>query len=70
MMDIQDPYVAYCFDEAVNYFGSKIESELDKAGDKPSKSQRKTEAARKRVLDKFLGVEQSDSQKFAAPPMI
>lgn len=50
-----DSYEAYCFDEAVWYFGSTVSAELEKAGQKKSKGQGKTESARKRVLLKYLG---------------
>lgn len=47
-------YEAYCIDEAVVYYGSSLEHELEKAGHKPSREDRKIEAARQRVLDKWL----------------
>lgn len=60
-------YEAYCLNEAVWYFGSTLESELDKAGQKRGKGEGKMVAARKRVLDRFLGTEKPDSQRFADP---
>lgn len=50
----QGSYEAYCLDEAVAYYGLTLETELDKAGSKPSKEERKAEAARQRVLDRWL----------------
>ncbi len=62
-------YEAYCLNEAVWYFGSTVESELDKAGHKRGKGEGKMVAARQRVLDRYVGSEKPDSQKFADPAM-
>lgn len=58
-------YVAYCFDEAVTFFGLKLENMLDEAGHKPDKESRRIENAQKRVLDKVLGAQQGSG--FADP---
>lgn len=47
-------YEAYCLDEAVWAFGSKIDSEVEKAGHKRQKGEAAMQAARKRVLDRYL----------------
>lgn len=50
----------------MGYVGSYIQNELERAGEKPSEEQRKSEAARKRVLEKYLGVDEAQ-QNFADP---
>lgn len=49
-------YEAYCLDEAVWYFGTIVENELEKAGQpkKKSKGVAEAEAARKRLLAKYF----------------
>ena len=49
-----DSYEAYCVDEAVVYFGLTLDSELEQAGEKPGKGEKKAQAARERILDKVL----------------
>jgi len=44
------------------YFGTKVNSELEKAGHKPSKGERKAMAARQRILDKVFGPEKSEKR--------
>lgn len=61
-------YEAYCFDQAVWYFGTTITSELEKAGHKPQKGERAMESARKRVLKKYLG--ETSKQQYADPSAI
>lgn len=61
-------YEAWCFDEAVWYFGSVITSELEKVGrpkGKGAKGQASAEAQRTRVLNKYLG--NAAPVKFADP---
>lgn len=48
-------YEAYCLDQAVWYFGTSVNSELEKVGRKKAKGESTSEAARKRVLAKYLG---------------
>lgn len=51
-------YEAYCFDEAIWYFGTTVESKLEEASQpkgKRSKGQAQAEAARKRVMAKYFG---------------
>ena len=61
-------YEAYCLDQAVGYVGAFIQAELEKAGHRPSKEQRKVEAARQKVLDRYLGVEKETN--FADPSVL
>lgn len=57
-------YEAYCLDQAVWYFGTTVDSELEKAGrGKKSKGQASTEAARKRVLAKYMSSGNEDTKK-------
>lgn len=61
-------YEAYCFDQAAWYFGSIITQELNQAGQKKQKGEAQVEAARKRVLDKFLKKPHAaQAQQFADP---
>lgn len=66
-------YEAYCFDEAVWYFGTTLTNELDKAEQaaqsrgKKRSSADKGEAARKKVLSRFLDEKGSNEPKFADP---
>jgi len=65
----QGSYVAYCFDEAVIYFGMTVDSELQEAGQKQSKEDRRAQMARERYLDRVLndGNEKSATKGFADP---
>lgn len=61
-------YEAYCFDQAVWYFGSVLESELEQAGHKRQKGEGQREAARKKILAKYLDeVGKPSHQQFADP---
>lgn len=62
-------YEAFCFDQASFYFGMTIQAELEKAGQgKKPKGEAQREAARKRVLAKYLGDEKKSSKgQFADP---
>lgn len=48
-------YEAYCLDEAVIFFGSMLENELQDAGHKASKEERRAQMARDRIMDRVLG---------------
>lgn len=68
-----DSYEAYCLDEAVIYFGMAVEHDLEKIGHKPSKGERKEEAARQRYLDKLLADDAGVDKKvtgFADPALM
>jgi len=60
-------YEAYCFDQAIWYFGITLENELSQAGQKPSKDDRKAQGARERVLERVLGISKPDNEKFMDP---
>ena len=62
-MDIQDSYVALCFDQAVGYLGTTIEADLEQAGNKPSKGEGKVKMARERILKKYFGEDYGQSAK-------
>ena len=47
-------YRAWCIDQAVQYFGTYVEGELDKIGHKKSSKERRVEADRKRKLEQLL----------------
>lgn len=62
-------YEAWCLDEAVWYFGTVVEGELEKAGQprKKPKGAAQAEAARKRVLNKYFPEEPGAKKQFADP---
>lgn len=68
LLDIEDAYVAYCLDEAIGYFGSQLEFELDKASSgKESKGERSAKMKRQSVLDRVLGPPKKETARFADP---
>lgn len=52
---VEDSYLAYCVDEAVVYFGIMLENELQSAGQKPGKEERRAQLARERILARVFG---------------
>lgn len=65
-------YVAYCLDEAVTFFGLMVENKLEEAGQgKPSKEDRRAQAAREKVLDSIFGKdEKKKTSGFADPALM
>jgi hypothetical protein len=63
-------YEAYCFDEAIWFLGVSIEQEMEKASHKPTKEERRTTAARQRVLDKYFETEEEKDKGFADPALL
>lgn len=62
---------AYCFDQAVWYFGTTLQEELNKVGRKPQKGEAANAAGRKRVLEQVIGTTaSSDKGKFADPALL
>lgn len=59
-------YVAYCLDQAVGHFGVSVEVDLENAGHRPSKEERKMENARKQVLARYFG-DEVVGKRFADP---
>jgi hypothetical protein len=53
LLHINDPYLAYCVDEAVGYFGSHIEQALDEVKGKNDKIKN---SKRENLLRKYLGL--------------
>jgi hypothetical protein len=47
-------YEAYCFDQAVWYFGNHVMNRVEQAGRKPLKGEAQTKAAQERELKKIL----------------
>ena len=64
--------MAYCLDEAVSYFGMMLENELERAGHKPSKEERKAEMARQRILDRVFKDEEEKKKNsgFSDPALM
>lgn len=54
-------------DQAVWFFGSHIDSEVEKAGQKRQKGEAQIMSARKRVLSKFVDDASETKGKFADP---
>lgn len=52
LVGVSDPYAAYCFDEAVYYFGTHVESELRRVSDgkKPEEAKRQRQAILTQLL--------------------
>lgn len=50
---IRDEFAAYCFNRAVMLFGTTMEADLEKAGEK-AKSTKSAEFKRQRVFDKWM----------------
>lgn len=63
MMGIEDPYAAYCFDEAVSEWGNYVRGEIDKV-EGPNV---KTIQARQQVVLRGLLSGESDKQRFRVP---
>lgn len=61
-MAIEDPYVAYCFDEAIGEFGSYVRGELGKV---EGKTQKAIEGKQTLVLKRLL--EGDVKKQFAQP---
>lgn len=61
ILALDDPYVAYCFDEACMAFGTACESAMEAVKGKTDKVRR---ANRENALRKMLGL----PQKFRNPP--
>lgn len=53
LLDIRDPYYAWCFDEVVHLFGRRCEAAMDEAASKV-KSEKQKANARKVALDSIL----------------
>lgn len=53
-LGIEDPYVAYCCDEAVIAFGLGVETQVDAV---EAKNDKELSRKRQQVLDRLLGVE-------------
>ena len=62
-------YEAYCFDQAAWYLGTSITQDLNKVGHKKQRGEAGAEAARKRELDKLLGIKASKGN-FADPALL
>lgn len=65
-------YEAYCLDQAIGYLGSVVEQELDKVGRKPEKGEKKQQAARERLLAKYMaeGDQNKIAKQFADPAVL
>lgn len=59
-----DPYVAYCFDQAVGHIGRCIEHDL---GGVESSTEAEATSKRQQILDRYFGVETPTKGTFADP---
>lgn len=66
---VSGSYEAFCFDQAAWYLGTSITQDLNKVGHKKAKGEAGAEAARKRELDKLLGIKASTGT-FADPALL
>lgn len=66
LLSIKDEYVAYCFDQAVGYFGRTLEAELEGV---EAKTAAERDQKRKRILSKYLDDETEKPRRgqFADP---
>jgi hypothetical protein len=62
-------YEAFCFDQAVWYFGTSLQSELEQVGMKKSSEEASNEATRKRILNRFLGTPE-EKQQYMDPSVL
>lgn len=62
-------YEAYCFDQAVWYFGSQVSHKVEEAGRKPVKGEQQQKAAQERELKKILGGANA-KQTYADPALL
>lgn len=63
-------YEAYCINQAVWYFGTHVEAEMEKVSHKPSKEERGAIQKRKRVLGKYIQFAgETEEKQFADPAM-
>lgn len=65
LMDLKDPYAAFCFDEAITEFGETIEDAIEVATEK-SKTKKSALSAAQKVLMQHLGVGQVETKQDAA----
>jgi hypothetical protein len=73
---VEDDYVGYCLDQAVGFFGSFIESELEQAEERVRSRKGKTresaiKQARMRVLRQYgIQAGQTEARQFADPALL
>lgn len=64
-------YRAYCLDEAVIFFGMRVEAELEEAAEgKKSKEQRAAESRQQKVFDRIFGKQEGQGSGFADPALM
>jgi len=66
LLNIEDPYKAFCLDQAVRCFGRTLEARLDEAG-ADAKNQEQAKRARQRILDQVLTPGEVPKKRFADP---
>ena len=66
LLNIEDEYPAWCLDQAVRYFGTALENEMDEASANEKKAE-KAKAARQRVLDRVLFPGETPKKRYADP---
>jgi len=76
LLRVEDDYVGYCLDQAVGFFGTFIESELEQAEERVRARKGKTresaiKAARMRVLRQY-GIQSgaTEARQFADPALM
>lgn len=63
ILDVQDPYAAFCLDSAIWEFGTYVESELESV---KGKNEKQRQAGREARLKSLLS-DSPDTKKFADP---
>lgn len=69
-LNIRNTYVAYCLDQAVIFFGMQFEGMLQDAGHKPSKEERRAQAAREALVKNMFSPDAQKGTGFADPALM
>lgn len=69
-LNIRNTYVAYCLDQAVIFFGLQFEGMLQEAGHKQGKEERRSAAARDKLVNQMFSPEAQKGTGFADPALM
>ncbi len=64
MMVLEDPFVAYCFDQAVGHIGRSIDADLEGV---EADNAAAISSKRQQILDRYFGVETPSKGTYADP---
>lgn len=65
LLGLENAYVAYCFDQVATYYGSWVENQLEKVGEKLTAKERSLRDARQKRLESLLHDEPEKAMKSA-----